>query len=128
MPEHAALDRIELTGISFHGFHGVPAAERAAGHRYSVDLVLLLPLRRAGETDDVAETVDYSEAVRIVLEVGQGPGVQLVETLAEQICSRLLGSFDRLQGVEVAVSKLYPPVDLPFARSCVRLKRFRAET
>ena len=42
------MDRIVVEGIEFHGFHGVPVAERQIGHRYRVDMRLELDLRPSG--------------------------------------------------------------------------------
>ncbi|MFM8156344.1 MAG: dihydroneopterin aldolase, partial [Actinomycetes bacterium] len=40
-------DRITITGISGHGYHGVLASEKAAGQSFSVDLVLETDIRAA---------------------------------------------------------------------------------
>jgi dihydroneopterin aldolase len=118
-------DRIRLEGIEFHGYHGVPAAEREIGHRYRVSLELELDLRAAGTADDVSLTVDYAAAARAVLEVGTGPSVQLVETLAERMAARLLDEFPLLQAVELWVAKLQPPAPIPWAAAVVHIRRSR---
>jgi 7,8-dihydroneopterin aldolase/epimerase/oxygenase len=120
-------DRITVRRIEFHGFHGVPAAEREIGHRYRVDLHMELDLRPGGRADDVALTVDYGEAARAVLEVGTGPTVQLVETLAERMAAAVLERFPLVDAVELEVAKLHPPVALPFAASVIRIRRTRGE-
>lgn len=119
-------DRIRIEGIEFHGFHGVPAAEREIGHRYRVDVELELDLRPAGLADDVEQTVDYTAAVRVVLETGTGPSVRLVETLAERMAGLLLERFPRVDAVELRVAKLHPPAPLHFAASVVHIRRSRS--
>lgn len=119
------VDRILVEGLEFHGFHGVPAAEREIGHRYRVDLVLELDLAPAGRADDVSLTVDYAAAARRVLEVGTGPSVQLVETLAHRMAEALLELFPMLAAVELRVAKLMPPVPEPFAAAAVSIRRER---
>ena len=120
-----SLDRVIVEGIEFHGFHGVPAAEREVGHRYRVDLHLELDVRPASCADDVALTVDYAEAARVVIDVGTGPSVRLVETLAERMAERLLAQFAVVDAVELHVTKLYPPVAVLFEASTVRIRRSR---
>jgi 7,8-dihydroneopterin aldolase/epimerase/oxygenase len=122
-----ASDRIRLEGIEFYGFHGVPAAERETGHRYRVDLELELDLREAGRTDDLRLTVDYAAAARLVVEVGTGDSVRLVETLAARMAARLLTEFPLVEAVELSVAKLHPPVPLPVAASVIRIRRERPE-
>jgi dihydroneopterin aldolase len=119
------MDRIRIEGIEFHGFHGVPAEERAIGHRYRADVVLELDLRAAGTSDDVALTVDYAAVVRTVLEVGAGPSVQLVETLAERMAHRILDGFPTVVAAELRVAKLHPPVALQFDRAVIEIRRDR---
>ena len=118
-------DRIRLEGIEFHGFHGVPAAEREIGHRYRVDMDLELDLRPAGAADDVSLTVDYAAAARAIIEVGTGPSVQLVETLAERMAARILADFPPVRAVELRVAKLQPPVAVNFAASVIHIRRSR---
>ncbi|HEU4753828.1 MAG TPA: dihydroneopterin aldolase [Armatimonadota bacterium] len=120
-------DRIRIEGIEFYGFHGVPAAEREIGHRYRVDLELELDLHEAGETDDVERTVDYGAVAQRIVEIGTGPSVQLVETLAERMAARVLAGFPRVEAVTMRVAKLHPPVPVHFAASVIEIRRVRAE-
>ncbi len=118
-------DRVRVEGIEFHGFHGVPAEERVLGHRYRVNLELELDLAPAGRSDDFRLTVDYAQAARLVLEIGTGPSVQLVETLAERMAERLLAEFTRADAVVLEVAKIHPPVPLPIGASVIRIRRVR---
>src|SRR5262245_55640660 len=93
--------RILLRGIEVYGFHAVPAAERETGHRSAGDLALELDRRAAGRADDRGETVDYGEVCRQVLAIGQGPPVQLIETLAERIAATCLTCYPKIEAVEV---------------------------
>lgn len=119
------MDLIHVSGIQFHGFHGVPEAERQIGHRYRVDLVLELDLRPSGQADDVSLTVDYAEAARLVVEIGTGPGCRLVETLTERIAAGLLERFPMLAAVTVRAAKLYPPTPVLFDASTIEIRRAR---
>jgi dihydroneopterin aldolase len=119
------MDRIRIEGVEFHGFHGVPEAEREIGHRYVVEAILELDLRPAAATDDVNATIDYAEAARELLAVGTGPSVRLVETLAERMCARLFERFPLLQAVELRLAKIHPPVAVPMGRAVIEIRRQR---
>jgi dihydroneopterin aldolase len=125
MEVNCVADRILLRGIEFYGFHGVPAAERETGHRFAVDLALELDLRAAGRADDLGETVDYGEVCRQVLAIGQGPPVQLIETLAERIAATCLTCYPKIEAVEVTVRKRLPPVNTVVEEAGVRIYRRR---
>jgi dihydroneopterin aldolase len=120
------MDRIRIEGLEFHGFHGVPAAEREIGHRYRVEAVLELDLRPAAATDDVHLTVDYGAVARTLIQVGTGPSVHLVETLAERMAEIVLRDYPAVQAIELRVAKIHPPVALQFAAAVIEIRRTRA--
>jgi 7,8-dihydroneopterin aldolase/epimerase/oxygenase len=118
-------DRILLRSIEFYGYHGVPAAERRIGHRFSVDVALPLDLAGAGRSDALDATVDYGDLCRRVLEVGQGPSVRLIETLAERIAAACLEAYPAVAAVQVTIRKLLPPLPATVAAAEVEIHRQR---
>lgn len=98
-------DRILLVGLSFYGYHGVRPEERSVGQRFLVDLELELDLRRAGGSDDLADTVDYAAVGQVVREVVEGPPRCLLEAVAEAVAARLLDEFRTIDAVLVRVKK-----------------------
>jgi len=85
-------DRIRLTNMHFYGHHGVDAAERDLGGRFSFDIELVADLSRAGQTDDLNDTVDYKAVYDLVAQV-QRRGFHLLEALALNIANEILASF-----------------------------------
>ncbi|MDP8972647.1 MAG: dihydroneopterin aldolase [Actinomycetota bacterium] len=98
-------DRILLEGMVFHGHHGTLPAERELGQPFVVDIELRLDLQPAGLSDDLTQTVDYSEVHRQAKEIVEGPPVSLIETLAERIASTVLEDFSTVEAVDVKVAK-----------------------
>lgn len=94
-----------MEGMVFFGRHGVLASERELGQRFVVDLEIRLDLRRAGVSDDLTETVDYSEVHHRVREVVEGGPFDLIEAVAERIATSVLESHPRIEAVRVKVSK-----------------------
>ena len=103
-------DLIRLQGMTFSAAHGASAGERTRERRFIVDLEVEADLRRAGATDDLADTVNYSTLHGVVREVMLGPPVNLLESLAHRVAERVLGDFPVL-AVRVRVSKPGVPVD-----------------
>lgn len=101
----AGVDRILLEGMVFFGRHGVLPSERELGQRFVVDLEMQLDLRPAGVSDDLAETVDYSEVYRRVREIVEGEPYGLIEAVAEHIAATTLESSHKIETVRVKVSK-----------------------
>ena len=103
-------DQIFVEGIKFHGFHGLTRLERQVGVRLSVDVVLELDLERSGRSDRMAETIDYGDVHKKVIEIGRGKSYKLLETFALTLLGALLDAFpaDR---VTVRVRKETPVLD-----------------
>lgn len=106
-------DQLGLTNMRFQGRHGVLALEHEVAQPFEVDAVLYLDLRPAALADDLRHTADYSEVFRICREVIEGPSVQLIETLAETIATRLLTDLAASRVTEVLVRVRKPRVPLP---------------
>ena len=103
-------DSIRLEGLAFYGYHAVKAEEKRLGQRFLVDLVLQLDLGPAGRSDDLALTVDYGEAYRLVRELVEGTCQDALEAVAEVIAAALLERYDRLEAVTVRVKKHGAPI------------------
>ena len=102
-------DKILLEGMIFYGYHGVDPAEKELGQRFAVDVEIVRDLRAPGTSDDLADTVNYAGIFRVVRDVMEGPGHNLLESLAETISGKLLDSFEILS-VKVKVMKPEAPV------------------
>ena len=100
-----ARDRIRLQGMIFFGRHGTLAAERELGQQFVVDVELHCELRAAGRSDDLTQTVDYSEVYREVRAIVEGPPVALTETVAERIAAVILQHHTAVEAVRVCVAK-----------------------
>lgn len=119
-------DRIRLNEMVFYGYHGVLPEERALGQRFVVDVELRVDLRRAGASDDLGDTVNYSAVYAAARDVVTGPPCQLIEAVAERIASRVLAEHPTVESVEVRVRK--PEVPIPgsvLGSSEVRIERIR---
>lgn len=98
-------DKILLTGMHFFGYHGTLPEERTLGQRFTVDVELRLDLRAAGQSDDLTETVDYSEVYRQARTIVEGEPLNLTEAVAERIAAAVLERHTRVQSVRVRVQK-----------------------
>jgi dihydroneopterin aldolase len=116
------LDTIRMKGIEFVGVHGATEMERIRHQRFSVDLVLELPLDRAAKTDSIADAVDYRDLGHMVIHIGTTAKYHLVETLATHIASELQDRWPTA-AVTITVRKLSPPVDFAVQSIEVRIHR-----
>ena len=121
-------DRIEVSGISATGFHGVFPEEKRDGQTFVVDVTLDVDLTPAGESDDLADTVNYAEVAALVAARIEGPSFDLIERLAAVIADDVLTSplsALLVDAVVVTVHKPQAPVGVPFADVSVTVRRER---
>ena len=83
---------IEVHGLEVTGFHGALPEERERGQRFLFDVRLVA--HDAGvRSDQLADTVDYTEVVARVREVCAGRRFNLIEALAAAVADDLLQRF-----------------------------------
>lgn len=117
-------DRIELRGLVAPAICGALPEEQVRAQPIEVDLDVHVDLAAAGASDALADTVDYGALCELVARVLADERFVLLERLAERIADEVLADA-RVQGVEVAVRKLRPPVPQLLATSGVRIVRSR---
>ena len=117
-----ARDRIYIQDLLARCIVGLNPDEREAEQDVLINLTLWADLRRAGQSDDVSDTVDYSQLKKRILATVEASSDRLIERLAQRIADLCLDD-PRVARVRVRVDK---PGALRFARSvAVELDRRR---
>ena len=100
--------KVRLANLRFEACHGATEAERSLPRRFEVDLELEGDFDRPERSDGLADAVDYSEVASLVVGIGTGPVLHLVETLARRMVDALGERWPHL-AVSLEVRKLNPP-------------------
>jgi dihydroneopterin aldolase len=118
-----------IEGLEIYGHHGVPAEERVLGQRLLFDVRLTMEGCRGAQTDEVADTVDYTEVIDVITELATVETYSLIERLAQVTAETVLQKFPVLDEVWVQVTKPHPPVACPLASvsAAVELQRVDLE-
>ena len=104
-------DRIIVSGIKFHAYHGLTRLEREVGVRCSIDVEMSVDLAAAIASDHLSDTIDYRVVHNLVLEIGQKRNsFHLIESLAGCIAAEMLERFP-IKEVTVRVRKETPIID-----------------
>jgi dihydroneopterin aldolase len=101
-------DRILLIDLRMQGRHGVGADEHALPQEFAVTIECPTDAARAAATDAIGDALDYRRLRDIAAAVIGGPSRHLLETLADEIASRILAEVVP-DWVRVRVAKLAPP-------------------
>lgn len=104
---------------------GALPEEQARPQPLLVDVDVEADLSRAGQSDELGDTVDYSALAAEVERVLTTERFSLLERLAQRLCDVLLVD-ERVERVTVRVRKLRPPVPHALDTTGVRITRSRA--
>lgn len=118
------MDTITLQGMHFYGYHGCLPKEQKTGQPFHVDAVLYADLAEAGASDDLADTIDYSQVYQIVQEIVERRKYRLIERLAAVIADEIMARFP-VEGVGITVHKPQAPIGGPFDDVAVTVERRR---
>lgn len=114
------LGVIELEQMRFWAYHGCLEKERKEGNLFMVDFRGEIDMRKAAESDNLNDTVNYGEIYDIVKREMNIPS-DLLEHVAGRIVKGIASEFPEFACFSVRVSKRTPPVDGPVAWSRITL-------
>ncbi|HUY85369.1 MAG TPA: dihydroneopterin aldolase [Candidatus Dormibacteraeota bacterium] len=84
--------------------HGVHPEEKEHPQRFIFNVELTLDSDRAGVSDDLADTLDYSELRRKVIDTAQNNSFNLIERLAGEVANQILRD-KRVSKVVISIDK-----------------------
>lgn len=118
-------DQIHIADLNLRCIIGLYPEERREKQDVILNLTLFCDLRKAGETDDLHDTVDYKAVKQQVRDLVENSSFLLVEKLAAEVARRVLATAPGVERVRVRVDK---PGALRFARTvAIEIERSRAD-
>jgi dihydroneopterin aldolase len=115
------MDEIAITGIRAFGRHGAYAGEKDRPQAFDVALKLDVDLAASARSDRLADTIDYAEIHRRVVEVVEQQSFDLLERLAAEMLD-LVFEDERVRAAEVSIGK---PELLDGATATITVRRTR---
>ncbi len=98
------MDIIYLHNLRVETVIGVWEWERRIRQTLLIDIDLGVDVSRAGETDDIADTVDYKAVTDRVIDFTAGSDFHLIEALAGKIAAIVLEEFT-VKWIRVQINK-----------------------
>ncbi len=119
-----ALDSIHIRDLRARCILGIFPEEREKTQEIILNITLFADLRKACQSDDIQDTVDYKKIKKAVLAMVEASSFYLVEGLAEAVAQLCLATPD-VKAVQVIVDKTGA---LRFARSvAIEIMRSRED-
>ena len=120
------MDVIRLENMQFYGYHGVSEMERELGGKFEVDLEMFFPLKKAGNSDRIEDTLDYEAAYKLVQSCVVQKKYFLLEALAETIIDTCMKTFP-VHRIVVRVRKPNAPIKGVLEHVEIECDRSRSE-
>ena len=118
-------DRVFVSGLALHAYHGVMQHEAKVGQTFQLDLVLDIDLTEASRSDKLAHTVGYDQVVDVASAAFCERRYRLVEAAAGAVAEAVLDRFPTVLSVRVTVHKPHAPIAATFADVGVTITRAR---
>jgi 7,8-dihydroneopterin aldolase/epimerase/oxygenase len=118
-------DRVFVTGLALHAYHGVMQHEAEVGQTFTLDLTLDMDLTEASRSDKLADTVGYDQVVDVASKTFCANRYRLVEAAAGAVADAVLARFAKVTAVRVTVHKPHAPIAATFDDVGVSILRSR---
>lgn len=119
------MDKIIMQNMTFYGYHGVLPEENKLGQKFIVSAELYLDLKKAGQSDDVQDTVSYADVYEVIKHHMEKKQYKLLEALAEDIAEAILSQYGKIQEILIHIEKPEAPVKGIFDFFGVEIRRKR---
>jgi dihydroneopterin aldolase len=103
------MSAIRLKNIKIYAFHGCMLEEGKIGSDYLVNLKVNANLKKAENSDNLHDTVDYVMLHKIVKDE-MAIRSKLLEHVGKRIADKILLSISLVRSVKVTVAKVNPPI------------------
>lgn len=120
------MDLIHIRDLRVLTVIGALPHEQEQAQPIRVDLDLHVDLTEAGISDELDDTVNYGLVADEIAAMAADNKFVLLERLADEIARNTL-RFDRVEAVDVTVTKLRPPVPTALESTAVTLHRRRSD-
>ena len=95
------MDKIIINSLRLFAYHGVNPEEQEDGQFFILDIEADIPLSKAGESDDLNDTVSYAQMIKCARRVFSSQKDKLIERAARRVADALLEEFPPIEGVRV---------------------------
>lgn len=119
------MDKIIIKDLKIYAYHGVHEEEKINGQQFILDITVWLDLTVPSGTDELCDTVSYSEIIRKATEVFTAEKYDLIERAAGAVSEAVFESFPAIRECEILVKKPDAPIKADFAWVAVQIRRKR---
>lgn len=123
--EGVSMDKIIIKDLNIYAYHGVHEEEKIKGQNFVLDIKVWLDLTAPCKSDDVNDTVSYSEIIKKVTEAFTVTKYDLLERAAEVVVQTIFRAFAAVSECELLLKKPEAPIKADFSYVAVEIRRKR---
>ena len=103
------MDIVEISNLRCYGYVGYFPEEKILGQWFEVNIRIAYDLSKAGQSDELTDTINYAEVVKLIKERIASSKYDLIERLSEVIAQDIL-KIPLVQNVKLRLTKISPPI------------------
>lgn len=119
------MDKIIIKDLRIYAYHGVNDFEKQRGQTFILDVEISADLTKACETDNLEDTINYSQAVNIIKDTMIARSYDLIERAAQVTADALLDGLPLAESVHIVLKKPKAPIRADFGYAAVEIFRSR---
>jgi dihydroneopterin aldolase len=119
------MDKIIMRDVEIYGRHGVAPEEKVNEQPFLINVEMEADLRKPCLSDNLEDTVSYSAVNKLITRIVQNTSFNLVERLAEELCTAILQKYEKIEKVKLCVKKPKAPMKGTFKWVGVEIERSR---
>ena len=121
------MDKIIIKDLNIFACHGVHEFEKTQGQNFILDITVRVDLTLPCCSDNVSDTVSYSDIIRKVTEAFTAEKYDLIERAAQVVCDTIFENFPTVCECEILLKKPEAPIKADFSYVAVEIRRARHE-
>ncbi len=106
--------KIKIKDLKLFGYHGVKQEEKTSGQNFlfNVDIdIAKSSFKKDGlYQDDILNTVNYSEIIKLIKEINSDNKFNLLETFSEVLVEKIISYSPLILKTKVKIEKISPPI------------------
>ena len=119
------MDKMIIKGLEIFAHHGVMQEEKENGQKFVLDITATLDLTKAGQTDNLNDTVNYAKMIGTITAVFLSEKNDLIERAAERVADSLLKNYEKIKSVTVFIKKPEAPINADFEYVGIEITKTR---
>jgi len=103
--------KILIKDLVLYGYHGVRDHEKKDGQYFIFNIAIYINDRGLEESDNLKDTLSYSDVIEEIKEINKGKRCDLLETLCRVMAGAIMDMSSLVEKVDIRIEKPDPPID-----------------